>query len=216
MINNKTRGADRERGLGRSEYFSNSYFTLPVLFSQMMQTRMIHELKLKSVLEIGTANGFVSDFLRKSGLEITTADINADLLPDICAPLSELPSMVDRKFDCIMCCEVLEHMPLEDLDFNLDVLRSLGDRLFMTLPNSFANFGFGCVAKLPRVRPFLLGLHLNLPKKKKLEGTPHFWEVGYSRECSRGNIVRRLKQRYKRVTHKRLAMNPDHYYFRAG
>ena len=207
------KGHDRERSLARSEYFSEGYFALPVLFSQTMQIRQIYELKPKSVLEIGPGNGFVASFLKRSGVEVVTADINPDLEPDICAPLSELSAHVSQKFDLVVCCEVLEHMPLSDLDANLDILRSVGDRLLMSLPNARASVGFGSLVRLPRLARFLLDAHVNLPIKHKLEGSPHFWEVGYTSDCTRRNIVARLKTRYGRVKHFRFALNPYHYFF---
>lgn len=210
-----SKGMQRERDLSRAEYFSDGYHSLSTLFSLTLQIKCIHDLKPRSILEIGPGNGFVSRYFRSAGVEVTTADINPNLEPDICAPLSELQSHLKKRVDLVVCCEVLEHMPLSQLDENLDILKSVGDRLFMTLPNARASIGFGAFVRLPRVPRFLVDAHINLPFKHKLEGSPHFWEVGYNSDCSRNNIVQRLQKRYSKVNSSRFALNPYHYSFTA-
>lgn len=213
MNDNPEKGRTRERELDITSYYSDEYFSLPVLFSHVQQIKTIYDLKPRSVLEIGIGNGFVSSFLKRSGMKVLTCDINPDLQPDICAPLDELPKLIDQKFDLVVCCEVLEHLPLSELDECLDVMRSLGERLFMTLPNIYGTIGFGAFVRLPRIGRYLVDAHLNLPYKHKLERSAHYWEVGYSRECSRKNIVKRLNNRYPHVKSSRMALNPYHYSF---
>ena len=137
-----SRGTERERDLDRDVYFSDSYFSMDQLCSFAHQLNFIHSMRPTSAIEIGLGNGFVSTFLRRAGIPVITADINAALEPDICAPLGEVSSHIESLRDVVICCEVLEHMPLEELDANLDHLRSLGDRLFLTLPNSYRSWGF--------------------------------------------------------------------------
>lgn len=147
----QTRGTERERNLEREVYFSDAYFSMPHLCSFAHQLNHIHAMRPKSAIEIGLGNGFVSTYLRRAGLPIITADINPALEPDICAPLAEVRSHIDEPADLVICCEVLEHMPLSELDANLDHLNSLGDRLFLTLPNSYRTWGWGGLSFLPKL-----------------------------------------------------------------
>lgn len=64
------------------------------------------------MLEIGVGNGFVSAYLRRAGLEVTTLDLDPALGPDVVAALPELP-FADASFDTVLCYEVLEHLPFE-------------------------------------------------------------------------------------------------------
>ncbi len=208
-----TRGTERERDLSRDVYFSDSYFSMPQLCSFAHQLNFIHSMRPTSAIEIGLGNGFVSTYLRRAGLPIITADINPALEPDICAPLAEVRSHIEQPADVVICCEVLEHMPLEDLDANLDHLRSLGDRLFLTLPNSYRAWGVSGLTFLPKLGGRLFDLNFNFPSKHTLAGGPHFWEVGHSPACSRKAIVNRLRQRYPTVRSGRFALNPYHMWF---
>lgn len=208
------RGTERERLLEREAYFSDNYFSLRQLGSVAHQLHLIWKMRPRNVLEIGPGNGLVSVCLRQAGIPVTTVDINPHLEPDICAPLHEVPSHIQDRFDLVLCCEVLEHMPLAELDDNLDVLRSMGQRLLLTLPNSSYSLGFGGLAFIPRYTTWLVDLNIDLPLwKRPIKGTAHFWEVGYSKGCHRRDIMSRLRARYERVRTGRFAMNPYHLFF---
>src|SRR5690606_9194044 len=113
------------------------------------------------------------------------------------------------RFDLVVCCEVLEHMPYEQFGPNLNHLRKFGDRLFITLPNYRAPIGFGGFFRLPRFSAALLDLSFELPGAKRLDAA-HFWEVGPTRQTSKRMIIKELQSRFKRVKSKRFALNPYH------
>ncbi len=207
------RGAQRERELDRDSYFSDDYFSMPQLCSFAHQLNLIHTMRPKSAVEIGIGNGFVSTYLIRSGVPVTTIDINPALEPDICAPLVEAVNQLEAPADLVICCEVLEHMPLEELDDNLDHLRNLGGRLFLTLPNSYRSWGIGGLAFLPKLGARMFDLNFDLPLARSLEGGPHFWEVNYTKDCTRAAIVKRLKKRYSSVRTGSFTLNPYHIWF---
>lgn len=208
-----TRGHDREQNLPKGAYYSEGYFSLAQLCSLSHQIHEIHKLAPQNIIEVGIGNGFVSSFLRRAGYKIRTADINPSLAPDICAPICELPELLrGERFDLVVCCEVLEHMPFDEFESNLDHLRFLGDRLFMTLPNYRPTIGFTGFLRLPKMTPRLMDLSIDLFRHKRLD-REHFWEVGSDRSTSKKEIIKLLKARYKNVMLKRLALNPYHFAF---
>lgn len=207
-----TRGRERERDLSRDVYFSDFYFSMPQLCSFAHQLNLIHAMRPTSAIEIGMGNGFVSTYLRRSGLPIVTADINPSLQPDICAPLADVCKHLAQQADLVICCEVLEHMPLAELETNLDYLRDLGARLFMTLPNSFRAWGISGLAFLPKLNGTIFDLVFNIPWKRPLTEA-HFWEVDDTPECTRKAIVKHLRHRYTSVRTGRFALNPYHVWF---
>lgn len=212
-MNANARGRERERDLSRDVYFSDPYFSMPQLCSFAHQLNLIHAMRPTSGIEIGLGNGFVSTYLRRAGVPLITADINPALAPDICAPLAEVRGHIDQPQDLVICCEVLEHMPLDELDANLNHLRDLGERLFLTLPNSHRTWGFSGFAFLPKLGGRLLDLNFDVPWKRPIAGGPHFWEVGQSYDCTRAAIGRRLSKRYNTVRSGRFALNPYHIWF---
>ena len=213
MINVNVRGQDREKSLPRSAYFSDGYFSIQQLFSLSHQINEIHKLRPKSILEIGIGNGFTSSFLRRAGYRVTTVDINQDLEPDICAPLDQVGSIIGGDhFDLVVCCEVLEHMPLQEFKSNLDHLGNLGRRLFLTLPNYRASVGLGGLLRLPKLGARIFDWTIDIPRKKKLDAE-HFWEVGSEDKTSLKAIVSDLKCRYISVEVKKMPLNPYHIAF---
>jgi len=213
MGNFNNQGKDREKSLPRNFYFSDGYFELAQLFSLSHQINEIHKLKPASILEIGIGNGFTSSFLRRAGYRVTTVDINPDLEPDICAPLDQVGSIIgDDRVDLVVCCEVLEHMPLQEFIPSLDHLAKFGKRLFLTLPNYKASIGIGGLLRIPKTgaRPF--DWTIDIPRRKKL-AAEHFWEVGSEDRSSLKAIASELNKKYASVEVKKLPLNPYHIAF---
>lgn len=207
------RGNERERELPKEIYFAEDYFSMRQLCSFAHQLNFIYSMRPKSVIEVGVGNGFVSTFLRRAGFTITTADINPQLDPDICAPIDKIRDNITTRFDLVVCCEVLEHMPLHQLDANLDYLKDLGDRLFLTLPNSFKTWGMSGFAFLPKLGIRNFDFAFDTPFKHPIAGGPHFWEVGLNSGCTRRKIEDLLGRRYKSVRSGRFKLNPYHLWF---
>jgi SAM-dependent methyltransferase len=211
MINHK--GPDRERGLPLNQYFSDDYFKLPQLFSFAQQIFEIHNMQPTSILEIGKGNGMLSTYLSNSGFNVVTADINPNLKPDICASLDSLPSLNLNHFDLVVCCEVLEHLPLSTIENNIKTLAALGNRLFLTLPNYKKSFGFFGLFRLPKLdyKPFKFGIDI---KVKKILPKEHFWEVDSCKNSSRFTICKILHNFYKIVKTRNFILNPYHISFK--
>lgn len=210
----ENRGEEFEKSLPASDYFNDAYFDLRQLMAQMTQIKMIHDLRPADMIEVGIGNGLTSSFLGRSGLDVVTADINPNLKPDICCPLSELPARTQgRQFDLVVCCEVLEHMPLSELDKNIASLRAMGKRLFLTLPGYSRSFGVSGTYKIPGRSAKEFYLYWFFDKDIDLAGTEHFWEVGSEKETSRSSIISRLKTHYPTVRSGRVSAQPNHIYF---
>ncbi len=90
------------------------------------------------LLEVGTGDGVVRRCLLPLVRSYTVVDINPQLKPDVLADLRQpQPALVGR-FDAVVCTEVLEHIPFDELPLCLRQLRSFlrpGGRLYLTLPH---------------------------------------------------------------------------------
>jgi|WetSurMetagenome_2_1015567.scaffolds.fasta_scaffold36595_1 SAM-dependent methyltransferase len=146
----------------------------------------IIQYKPQRVLEIGVGNRIVERCLEDSVNEYMTMDLNPNLSPDILSDLREFQPDLQNKFDMIICSEVLEHMPFQDLKGNLDNIRrylTTGGKAIITLPHRQRSFLFIS----PSYRHFLfalpiwttpIGFYLRFFKKKVVRDPNHLWEIG--------------------------------------
>jgi SAM-dependent methyltransferase len=96
----------------RGHYWSRAYNTKERACSFWHQVDEVLDAGGRTVLEIGPGSGIVTDWLRRSGLEVTTLDMDPSLAADVHGSVTELPFDNDA-FDVILCSQVLEHMPWE-------------------------------------------------------------------------------------------------------
>ncbi len=152
--------------------------------------REIVTLKPENMLEIGAGSEIVKNCLTKYVKNYSVMDLNPNLNPDILADLREFRSELKEKFDCIVCADVLEHMPFSDLEVNLNNVRTYlapTGRALITIPHRGVQFMF--VSSFLPNRPWIFSLPAGLcftPKafysrfiRKELWKDPtHCWEIG--------------------------------------
>ncbi len=85
----------------------------------------IKNIKSKKILEIGVGNKFVSGYLKNSGLNVKTLDINKKLKPDYLGNIKNMKQIKNNQFDVVCSFEVLEHMPFEDALLGLKEMRRI-------------------------------------------------------------------------------------------
>ena len=207
------RGAEREKNLEKESYFNNEYFSLTQLCSFAHQIHDIYKLQPENILEFGIGNGFTSTYLKRSGFTVTTVDINNNLNPDICSSINEIEKiLVDEKFDLIVCCEVLEHMPFEEFEKSISIFSNLGKKLYLTMPNYNRNYGISGFLRIPKFGIRSIDFSINIPIRKKLD-KEHFWEINSSKFTTIKSINHILQKYYKEVSYSHYRLNPYHISF---
>ena len=104
-----------------TSHYEHGYDTLERFQSYWHQLREATGLGGR-ILEIGIGNGTVSSVLRARGLDVVTTDIDRELRPDVVADIRKLP-FEDGSFDGVLACEILEHIPWDDLPLAFRELR---------------------------------------------------------------------------------------------
>lgn len=156
------------------------------------------------VLCIGPGDSVVVDVLRRRGFHVCTLDYDSELQPDIVGNIQDLVAAVGgRKFDTILCCQVLEHLPFEALPSILSQFRELGvKRAVISLPAAHVKlFEFSF-----RFRGRGAAVTFAVPRfwvKWRFDGQ-HYWEVG----------VKGFSRRRVRAAISRLGSVVDEYYVR--
>ncbi len=208
------RSQQDEASLSKEVYCNDNYFSFPLLASLCEQIITIHSLAPQNVLEIGKGNGFLSDFMKRSGMEVTTFDINPALEPDVVGSVTELSDhFAHDQFDVVLCAEVLEHIPFDMFDSALEQIAAVCHRrAVITLP----------VCQVIRVN-CVVDLTLNLgllnrtvfpslfwaTRGKKISDC-HHWEINHSPATSRRNVCQVVGHHFKIESYRRVRHCPYH------
>lgn len=162
-----------------STYLGSSFARLASYRQQLIYTRM--EPPATDVLVVGGGDGLVPDILRSDGMNLTISDIREDLNPDLVADVRDIPRD-DNVFDLTICCQVLEHIPFDQVPIAFQELaRVTRRRIVISIPDSRRFMSFNL-----RILKFAKHFQASPPrltKKKfpstKLEELGHYWEAGY-------------------------------------
>jgi hypothetical protein len=208
-------GRRSEANLPKDAYFSKSYQTDTQLWSMCQQIIEISKAEPTRLLEVGKGSGFVSSFFLRSGTEVVTADVNESLEPDVvCSVLSLLDHFQADSFSCVLCAEVLEHLPLKDFSKAIDQLSSVTKHT--------------CILTLPRRDKVLLdcAVRLKLPKfgvcefsiriphwKRGRMFSGHFWEVNSSKDSNLERLKATIRQKFTITRDYRFRWNTYHQVF---
>ncbi len=172
-----------------SFYWGDSYDKKEQFISYWHQINEVLTLEPHKLLEVGVGQGFVSRYLIEKGIEVTTIDIDERLNPDYVGSVTCMP-FADNYFEAVLCCEVLEHLPFEELRSALsEISRVTSKHAIISLPDSSYYFGvclqlflFGEFRKLISLpwgglRDRAKTLLSRKQKRAGLEGV-HYWEIG--------------------------------------
>lgn len=160
-------------------YFNESYDRKERFISYWHQIDEVISLKPKKILEVGIGNGFVSRYLRKKGLDVTTLDIVKELKPSVAGSVLSMP-FTNKSLDVVTCYEVLEHLPYVDFTNALkEIGRVSREHVVLSLPDVTTVYRINI--ELPRIRPIkkLIPHPFHRPTQHAFDGE-HCWEMGKS------------------------------------
>jgi len=207
------RKLNEEDILSKDLYFGESYFDPKQLASLCEQIRLGYKYRNGKLLEIGVGNGFTSSFLKRSGIDVTTMDINPALSPDIVGSLLEEPKyFVKKQFNAVLCFEVLEHLEWGRFNDCIKIISGLTSNVaVISLPRARRDLlAVRAIFKLPKFteREVWFGLER---KKRIYEG--HYWEIGSDNHCTIRNIKNIIVRHFKTVKTYVFKENRYHQFF---
>jgi len=192
------RSFEEEANLARARYFGGEYLDRKQFDTMVSQIMAVMSLSPKTILEVGPGNGFVSNFFRSAGFEVTTFDINNNLKPDVVGNLIEIDKYFEQNsFDIILCAEVLEHLPFEYFDKVLEAFNRITSKhLVITLPRRHRILlDLRFYIKVPFIKIIRSNWFFRIPDRQKWEG--HHWEIDYSSVFSLNNILKAMSNHFK-------------------
>ncbi len=196
-----------------TNYRFDRYVHLKRWISYWYQIREVTESGARAVLVVGAGDGIVVDVLKKLGLEVRTLDIAADLQPDYLGSVENAATLVGgMRFDAVLCCQVLEHLPFNRFESSIEQLsRITGRRLILSLPFSHKVL-FQVSVRILDLKP--LELMISLPRFYRTYqfNGQHYWEVG-TKQRSLARIRSILEKHFRTYREFRMPEHPYYLYF---
>jgi len=145
----------------------------------------IQRYKPKYVLECGIGNDIVKNIIQPTIKSYITLDLNDKLNPDVVGDVAVKIKEFENRFDCIIACEILEHIDFglfeSTLSNLISYLRTDG-KIIITLP---LKRPFVSISSILNIDP----VHFYLPKfrNRGYVDPCHCWEIG-SGSIKKGTI----------------------------
>lgn len=193
------------------EYFSSRYNDLKRFVSYFYQVDLTQKTSPKKILEIGIGNSIVSNYLKSKGYAVTTFDFDISLKPDVVGDIRTIEKHFKMKeFDTVVCFEVLEHIPLKEVEGVLKQLREITRKyLIISVPHTSLKASFGFKFPFMERKDFLISIPYRQPHKFDGE---HYWELG-KKGFGLRKIRKIIRDKFRIVKEIRPALNPYHRFF---
>ena len=195
------------------EHYYKGYDNVMGFISYFYRIDSVIKLNPKTILEVGIGNKTVCNYLKQFGFDITTCDFDLNLDPDVVADIRNL-SFEDNKFDVVLACEILEHIPFKDVPIALSELKRVSKKiLIISIPYSsfFTEIFFNInVPFFYKQLHFALSVPSFIHKFKKTN--EHYWGMG--RKNYPKKKIRKLLKRYFEIKKEfQPILIPYHYFF---
>jgi len=175
----------------------------------------------KNVLYVGAGDGIVTDTLKKAGKNVKTLDFDKNLKPDYIGSVTDIKKALGKdwnKFDIILICQVLEHIPFKEFENTVKQLAECAQkRLIISLPNNNRKYRF--FVNLPRPigkRESVILIRHRFGKKWDINDQgcgEHYWEIDAKGCPKRKEIAKILKKYTKNLKYYALFNNPYHIFY---
>jgi len=200
--------SERQIQVAPEHYEFERYDDAERWMSYWHQIRVVLAVRPKTVLEIGPGSGVFRSYLRAAGVDVKTLDLDASRGVDYVADITKLDTTLPAGlvFDAVCAFQVLEHLPLAELDNCLaGIARRANPHVFVSLPYRGLRVRF---AFWWGDHHLTLGHKFMLPWRHK-PIAEHHWELGYPHTARK--ITKRIAQHLDVVSRGFIRENPYHY-----
>ncbi len=198
------------------DHYYDRYDSVARFISYFYQVDLVRQLGPKKVLEIGVGNKTVSNYLKQSGISVDTCDFDEALEPDFIADIRQLP-FENNVYDVVMACEVIEHIPWDDVEKALSELHRISSK-YVLISVPYCSIAFDLVYKIPVIgkvlkKPFF-NFFLRIPYRfKDIEfSREHYWEIG-RKSYPIKKVRSELKKYFRIMKERRPILNHYNHFF---
>lgn len=198
----------------KKEHYYNNYDNYSRQLSYLTQYNLISNLKPNSILEIGVGNSFLTNLLKNKKFNVTTADYDKSLNPDIVCDIRDIP-VKNKTYDIAVAFQILEHLEYNDSLKALKELKRVAKKnIIISVPYSCIYFEFIFNFGLPYFDKSL-SVPIRIPNffiSGKYGNKEHYWELGrkgYSKKRF-FNDIKKLGLKINKAFH--ISNNKKHFF----
>lgn len=186
-----------------NKYLDWNYFSADRFAAYWQQIDEVMRLPgVTLVGEIGAGAHVTASLLKRLGKQVEILDYDPTLEPDHVVSILDLGTF-SRSYDCVLCFEVLEHIPFDLLDQALDGLAHL-TRKYCIISVPYAGFTLKATGGVFRKswRGFTIQYRMPSFWRRHTFDGQHYWEAGkrgYSREHVRQHLRKHFHIRSERL-----------------
>ena len=199
------------------EHYYKGYDSLSRFSSYYYQIETAISVNPKKILEIGVGNKTVSNYLKERGLDVKTFDFDKELNPDIVGDMRDMYMIKDKSYDLVMACEVLEHLPWEEIDKALKELNRVSSK-YVIVAMPWSGWSFNINITFPYIKKIFKRDYFNfgfvIPRfyaNIKWRGE-HYWEIG-SKDFPLSKVRKKLREYFILEKDFQNPLNRYHHYF---
>lgn len=168
----------------KNHYKFNKYVSFKRWASYYYQIIETDKLtNINSILLIGVGDNIVGNILKNLGYNVTTFDFDKNLNPDIVGSVVDIKNIVKNKYDLILCCQVLEHIPYSNFENIINQFKEIANKnVIISLPTNYMTL-FTSKNYIPLIHNF--SFRIRIPKfwqrryRFEKEGWgEHYYEIG--------------------------------------
>ena len=193
--------------------------------SYYFQVKEAIESGCKSFLLIGKGDGIVPAILgqimclnnsndrlsSEKQVIIDTFDFDKNLSPTYTGDIRSIDKIVSRKYDCIICCQVLEHLKWKYFE---GIIKKIWDlcliRVILSLPMRSLTFSF--MVNMPLIHINYWNIIIPQFYKKKLPWNgEHYWETLIKR-YQKKDILKILRKYFSIIREYNVPQNTYHWF----
>ena len=193
-------------------YISKEYDSKRRFISYWHQISETFSVKPSRVLEIGVGGGFVKDYLKNYGIDVTTLDVDAELKPDIVGDITHGTQFKAKQFDVVMACEILEHIPYLSVPNALKEISRIAEYAVISIPNNTPWYKID--ANLPIFGRIKLFYEKRTTVKRNFseDQRGHYWEIG-TNDTSLKILKNEIAKYFEILKSYRVPEHPSHHFF---
>ena len=204
---------DQSTQVGTSHYDFERYVSYERWFSYYTQINEILKLGPSSVLVVGPGDHILVQILLSKGIEVETVDIESKFDPTYKISILEISQNIEKKYDLVVCFQVLEHLEFKYFEAGLQELKSVSlGPVFISLPYKSYRF-FNSLFMFPKGKLFFLSIFIPKFFQGHTFDGEHYWEVG-ARNYPKKQIIRGIQKIFKKVSSFHIKGNPYHIFYK--